>query len=193
MTVERDVLEYLERNPVPQSPHFIRNIFTIMITLKKGFIAAAAIAALGTGAMGISPALASEGQNPHALGMEGLVQALADAFNVSTDEVKAVLEAHHEEMQTNREEHQAERLAQAVTDGKLTQEQADAINEHREEMEALLESLEGATPEERKEALHAQREENRIWARENNIPPEFLVHEGPRNENQKPNHGPRHE
>lgn len=164
-----------------------------MITMKKGFIAAATVATLGTGAVGISPAFASESQNPHQLGMESLVQALADAFDVSTEEVQEVLEAHREEMQTNREEHQAERLAQAVIDGKLTQEQADAISEHREEMEALLKSLEGATPEERREALDAQREENRIWARENNIPSEFIIHEGPRNENHKPNRGPRHE
>lgn len=164
-----------------------------MITIKKGFIAAAAVAALGTGTMGISPAFASENQNAHTLGMEGLVQALADAFNVSTNEVREVLEAHREKMQTNREEHQAERLTQAVIDGKLTQEQANAISEHREEMKTLLESLENATPEERKEALNAQRKENRAWARENNIPREFLIHEGRNEQNNRPNHGPRPE
>lgn len=192
-TVERDVLEYLERNPAPQSPHFIHNTSLCMTNVKKGFIAAAAIAALGTGTMGISQAFASEGYGSRTFGMESLTQALANAFNVSTEEVQEVLEAHREEMQANREEYQEERLAQAVIDGKLTQEQADAMSEHHEEMKALLDSLKDATPEERREALSEQREENKIWAQENNIPSEFLMNEGRHNENHKKNHGPRHD
>lgn len=144
-------------------------------------VAAAAIATLGTGSLGVMSAFAAENQNPRIMGMENLVQALADKFGVSTEEVQEVFNEQRAEMQANREEHEAERLAQAVTDGILTQEQADAISAHRDEMQAFMESLEGTTPEERKEALNAQREENKEWAKENNIPAQFLPHERPQN------------
>ncbi len=191
MAAIRGALEYLERSRTTLPPQFIRNIYSML--RKKGMIAAAAIAALGTGGMGITSAYAAENTNPRMARMENLMQALADEFNVTVEEVQAVFEAQRAEMEASREEREAERLAQAVTDGIITQEQADAISAHRDDMEALMESLEDATPEERKEALDAQREANKAWAEENNIPAEFLRHEGPQQGNNRPHHGPRPE
>ncbi len=181
MAVIRGALEYLERSRLHcRRTSFVTFYFTMM-NIKKGMIAAAAIAALGTGSLSVMSAFAAENTSPRMMGMENLVQALADKFGVSTDEVQAVFDEQRAEMKTNREEHEAERLAQAVTDGILTQEQADAISEHRDEMQTFMESLKDATPKERKEALDAQREENKAWAEENDIPEQFLRHEGPRN------------
>ncbi|SCG48478.1 hypothetical protein [Micromonospora coxensis] len=68
-------------------------------------------------------------------------EALAKELGVPTDKVTAALEKLHEQRKADRperpsaEDRQAklkERLAQAVEDGKLTQDQADAITEAAE-------------------------------------------------------------
>ncbi len=146
-------------------------------------IAAATIATFGTGSVGVMSAFAAENTNPHGIGMENLMQALANEFGVSVEEVKAVFVEQRAEMEANREEHQAERLAQAVTDGIITQEQADAISTHRDDMQALMESLKDATPEERKETLKDQKRMNEAWAKTNNIPAQFLPNESAHNGN----------
>ncbi|RBI97582.1 hypothetical protein [Micromonospora provocatoris] len=75
----------------------------------------------------------------HADRQAEFAEALAEELGVSTDKVTAALEKLHEQRQGDRperperpsaEDRQAalkERLDQAVTDGKLTQEQADAV------------------------------------------------------------------
>ncbi|SCG38856.1 hypothetical protein [Micromonospora halophytica] len=68
-------------------------------------------------------------------------EALAKELGVPTDKVTAALEKLHEQRKADRPERPstedrqaklAERLAQAVEDGKLTQEQADAITKAAE-------------------------------------------------------------
>ncbi|MFD4206782.1 hypothetical protein ACFWRG_12425 [Micromonospora tulbaghiae] len=72
----------------------------------------------------------------HADRQAEFAEALAEELGVSTDKVTAALEKLHEQRQGDRperpstEDRQAalkERLDQAVTDGKLTREQADAV------------------------------------------------------------------
>ncbi|WP_409074196.1 hypothetical protein [Micromonospora chalcea] len=80
-----------------------------------------------------------ERRQKHADRQAEFAEALAKELGVSTDKVTAALEKLHEQRQGDRperperpstEDRQAalkERLDQAVTDGKLTQEQADAV------------------------------------------------------------------
>lgn len=160
------------------------------MNMKKGMIAAAAVALLGTGTVGVTNTYAAggaQGQEPSGR-FDELIEALAERFDVSTEEVLEVFNEQREEMLTERLERANERLNEAVANGTLTQEQADAIREHREEMHEFMQSLEGMTPEERREAIKAQREESRAWAAENDIPAEFLPHEAPGHRNP---HGPR--
>jgi len=152
-----------------------------MMTAKKGIVAATVLATIGTGSVGIISAFAAENPNSRATGMENLTQALVDKFGINAEEVRTVFYEQHAEIQADREEHKAERLERAVANDVLTQEQADAISAHRDEMQTLIKSLENATPEERKETLNAQHETNKIWAKENNIPKQFLPHEGHHN------------
>ncbi|WBC07008.1 hypothetical protein [Micromonospora sp. WMMA1947] len=82
---------------------------------------------------------ADDRRQKHADRQAEFAEALAKELGVSTDKVTAALEKLHEQRQGDRperperpstEDRQAalkERLDQAVTDGKLTQEQADAV------------------------------------------------------------------
>jgi glycine/D-amino acid oxidase-like deaminating enzyme len=79
---------------------------------------------------------AEDRQELRAEAQRDLAERLAEELGVDADEVEAALETVRDEMQA---EHQArhleslkERLDQAVTDGELTQEQADAILEAAE-------------------------------------------------------------
>ncbi|MDQ7814686.1 MAG: hypothetical protein RDU25_02715 [Patescibacteria group bacterium] len=108
----------------------------------------------------------------------GLVQAIATKFNLNATEVQQVFdeqrEQHQTEMQAKNEERLNERLKQAVTDGKLTQAQADAITAKHEEMQANMEALKDKTQEERQAAIKTQMESLKQWATDNNIPAGYL-------------------
>jgi hypothetical protein len=149
-----------------------------MTSVKKGMLTAAALILLGTGATGISSAFAAE--HSYGDGAKNIIQALADKFGVSTDEVQSVFDEQRELVRANQTKKAAERLTQAVSDGTLTQAQADAITAHHSEMETFVESLQEMTPEERKDAQDEQREANATWAKEHDIPEDFFrtPHEG---------------
>lgn len=146
--------------------------------MKKSMIAALAVATMGAGAVGVGTTYAASNTSP-ASPFGDLIEAIATRFNLSTEDVQQVFEeqrkAHQEEMQAKG----AERLADAVTNGEITQEQADAITAHREEMQTFHESLKEMSEEDRQAAIETQKEENKTWAEENNIPEQFLMHEGP--------------
>lgn len=65
-------------------------------------------------------------------------------------------------------------LTQAVTDGKLTQAQADLITAKHAEIKTFLDSLQGKTAAERTAALTAQVATWKAWASSNNIPDAFF-------------------
>jgi hypothetical protein len=62
------------------------------------------------------------------------------------------------------------RLAQAVSSGKLTQEQADKLLAKQQEMKSFMESIKDKTPAQKKELIKQHRDEFKKWAEENNIP-----------------------
>lgn len=79
--------------------------------------------------------------------MDNLVAAIASKFNLNVSDVQAVFDEQKVLMNANREEKQAtmkaemekkvaDEIAQAVTDGKLTQAQADLLVAKRAELEA---------------------------------------------------------
>lgn len=138
---------------------------------KRTLVAGAAIAAVGMAGVG-GVGLASAATNSAADGSTGtsIVDKIATKFDLNKDEVKAVFDedraAHMAEMQ----QHQKERLAQAVTDGKITQEQADYITAAKAEIEALMGN---ASPEDEsdttREQIKTKMDALRTWADDNDI------------------------
>lgn len=120
--------------------------------------------------------------------MSSLVSAIAIKFNLNSADVQAVVDdvmkteqaTHMADMQAN----QATRLAKAVTDGKLTQAQANLITTKLSEMKASMEANQTAnqnlTQAERKAKMQAEQASLKEWATANNIPMNFLSQFGGR-------------
>lgn len=152
----------------------------------RKLVAAAVIAGgLGIGAVGVGTTFAA--QATHNGGMSGLVEAIATKFNLNASDVQAVFDEQRTQMEADMAAHAKEELTQAVTDGKLTQAQADAIAAKREELRATKPDFSSTmTDEERRAAMEAQKDSLTQWAKDNNIPMEYLrpagmngMHPGP--------------
>lgn len=63
-----------------------------------------------------------------------LAAAIAHKFNLTQGDVQKVIDEHHAHMDHEHDKRKEERLARAVAEGKLTQEQANAIKAKQREM-----------------------------------------------------------
>lgn len=102
-------------------------------------------------------------------GRESLIQAIAEKFNLNTEEVKTVFDEHQKEMLAERGQYFTVQVNKEVTSGELTQAQADAILAKRTELIEFTKTLEGKAPEEIQEAMKIQMESLKAWAQENDI------------------------
>lgn len=100
-------------------------------------------------------------------------QALADHFNLDIEEVEAFFEEYRAEKKGDFEERAADRLNELVTEGTITQEQADALTSLYEDGEEFRQSLADLSPEERREAVEERMEEVKAWAEEQGLDEEF--------------------
>ena len=153
---------------------------------KKTMIVAAMVAALGAGAVGVGVTHAAPNPSEkRAAFVSEIVSAIAEKFGLSEADVQAVFDeqaaarkeaqkANHEEMIANHNEKFDEMLAQAVTDGELTQSQADSIADQRDELQTYAKSLKDETPEARRDAMKEKLEELKAWAEENGIPMKYV-------------------
>ena len=143
--------------------------------INKNLLAGGAITAIGLASIiGISTTNAAPSSNH-----TSIVEKIAQTFNLNKDDVQSVFDEEHKARMKEHQKEAQERLATAVTEGKITQEQADAITAKREEMKTFMESLKDSTEEQRKEAMKNKTEELKTWAQDNNIPIEYLRPEGP--------------
>lgn len=144
------------------------------MALKKSLMIAGAVASIGMagGAAGISAVSAESGDSGHPL-----VDKIAQRFNLDKNEVAKVFEEGHAEMKAKHTADMEERLSQAVTDGKLTEDQKSKILAKLEELKASRpspEDMKDKTPEEHKALMEQKHAELKTWAQENNIPEEYM-------------------
>jgi len=141
---------------------------------KRTMIASAAVAAVsiaGISGVGMASAATSDDSSTGT----SIVDKIATKFNLNKDEVKAVFDANRTEHQAEMQAKMAERLAQAVTDGKLTQEQADHITAELKDIQNLMgtASPEDVSDEER-EAIKAKMDALHTWAEDNDIDLKYI-------------------
>lgn len=149
-------------------------------TMKKQLAIAGLVAGITTAGIataGIASAATDTSSNStHP--MSSLVDAIASKFNLDKSEVQAVFDEQKTKMETEREAKVKEEVAQLVTDGKLTQAQADAINAKRAELqkerEANRDAATSKTRQEMKTEMDAKRTELKQWAKDNGISTEYL-------------------
>lgn len=107
---------------------------------------------------------------------DNLIAKIASKFNLKQEDVEAVFEEHHEEQRAIMKERFAERLDQAVTDGKITSVQRDLILNKQKEMEVKMEEIRDLEDETAKrEAMQKLHTDLQQWAKDNNLQGKWLM------------------
>lgn len=141
--------------------------------LKQSMLTGATIATLGIA--GLTGAGLASADSTTSGGQGTLIDTLVSKFNLDKSEVEAVFTAdrqeHHAQMETER----AAQLAQAVTDGKLTQAQADYITAAHKEIADLMGSGEpGQESDATRTSIRDKMDALRTWATENNVAEQYV-------------------
>lgn len=105
--------------------------------------------------------------------MQSLMDKLVSKFNLNQTDVESVFSEVRDEKHEYMESRMADRLTQAVEDGKLTEDQKQLIIQKHEELEASRPDW-SADREAMRETMQAHHEELQQWAQDNDIPLEFL-------------------
>lgn len=145
--------------------------------MKKSKINKIALGALVLGLM-VSSMGVAEASRPGAFGdnnpMQDLVAKISEKFNLNPNEVQQVFDEQRDAMKAKHKEQEVARLTKAVSEGKLTQAQADLIVAKRAELQNLRISFEGKSKDEIVVLMQSQKVELEKWIAENNIPKEFM-------------------
>jgi hypothetical protein len=108
-----------------------------------------------------------------------IIDKLVQRFGLNVDEVKAVFDTERTERQVENKTRFEEHLAQAVTDGKLTEAQKQLVLQKHEEMQsqrqAEIDSMRDLTPEQRREKMKERQAEMKAWAEQNNIDVDLIM------------------
>jgi hypothetical protein len=145
-----------------------------MTKSKKVLITTVAIIGLTVAGTGIFYSVsAAEGTHP----FDGLAKAIADKFNLNASDVQQVVDEQMAKIDTERQAKEqqefTDRINKAVSEGKLTQEQADKIFAKKAELEAQKTDPSGKTKEEMASAMKTQMDSLKQWMTDNNIPQEY--------------------
>lgn len=147
--------------------------------MKKHLVIAATAATIGLTGLGVGVAHAatttsSTSTNP----MSSLVDAVATKFNLNKADVQQVFDEQKSKMNAEREQTIKNEVAKLVTDGKITQAQADLINAKRAEMQKQHDtnkaSMQSMTDTERKAAMDKEKSDLEAWAKQNNIDSQYV-------------------
>jgi hypothetical protein len=126
------------------------------------------------GAAAVHAANTTTGDAP----MGNLVSAIASKFNLNQADVQQVFDEQHTQMQAHHQQQFVDRISQAITAGKITQEQADKIIAKQKELQALHELVQtdiaNMTMEQQRALMQEHKEQLMQWAKDNNIPTQYL-------------------
>ncbi|CAN5434173.1 hypothetical protein BH10PAT3_BH10PAT3_1820 [soil metagenome] len=146
--------------------------------MKKKLMMAATVATIslsGLGAVGLASA-ATNSSSSSSTG-SSLVDKLVAKFGLKKADVQAVFDQEHTEREAQRLTEVQARLKTAVSNGKLTQAQSDAVIAKYKEIQATRQAnhatMDTKTDAERKVAIDAERNEFDKWVTDNNIPTEY--------------------
>lgn len=121
-----------------------------MQAMKKAMIVGAGLVTIGAGSMGVASAATADTSSSSDT---SLVQKIATKFGLKTSDVQAVFDQDRESHMAEMKEKRATALKQAVTNGKLTQAQADHITAAWDEIDKLHDAAGG--PGKETDAQHA--------------------------------------
>jgi hypothetical protein len=109
---------------------------------------------------------------------DDLISKIADKFHLKKDDVKAVFDEDKAAREAERDKAVEAKLTQDETDGKITAAQKSAILAKRAEIKAERQAKKddssNQTREQRRKEMQAKRTELETWAKENNIPDQYV-------------------
>lgn len=139
-----------------------------MQAMKKAMIVGAGIVTIGAGSLGVASAATADTSSSTS-GDTSLVQKIATKFGLKTSDVQAVFDEDRAAHMAEMKEKRAAALKQAVSDGKLTQAQADYITKAWADMEASR-STDGTKPTDaEREAMKTKMDALKTWLDDQNI------------------------
>lgn len=145
------------------------------MNVKKPLLVAgiASTVALG-GVAGSGIVSAATPGNGSPSGQSNLVDAIASKFNLNKSDVQAVFDQNRQNREAERQQKFEARLDRAVKDGKITSAQKDQILAKQAELKSYMESIKDKSPKERHQLMKTKLDELKAWAKENNIPLQYL-------------------
>jgi hypothetical protein len=112
-------------------------------------------------------------------GSQTLAQKIALKFGLNQSDVQAVFDQNRADHQATMQQRFEDRLTQAVSDGKLTDDQKTEILDKMKELESQRQSdwsqLKDMTPGQRRTAMESKRTDLENWAKDNGIDPQYLM------------------
>lgn len=141
---------------------------------KKPLMVAAAVGTVGLASLGAVVSAQTAGTTPQS----SLIDKIAQKFNLKKEDVKAVFDQDHAEREATMQKNVEDELTQAVKDKKITEEQKQKILAKRKELQAQRaadrDNFKDKTEAERHAAMEQKRTELEQWAKDNNIPTDYL-------------------
>lgn len=132
-------------------------------------MAAAIIAVVGASIIGASTVSAQDTDTNKV----SMVKQLAQKLGIEESKIQTAMDSIHADRQAEMQKQMEARLIQAVTDGKITEQQKQLIlKKHQEiqaEREANRETIKNLTPEQRRAEMQEHKSEMEAWAKENGI------------------------
>ncbi|GIW63635.1 MAG: hypothetical protein KatS3mg091_437 [Patescibacteria group bacterium] len=105
-----------------------------------------------------------------------LIDRLAQRFKLNRQEVQQVFDEYRQEKLAKKQKHFQTYLDQAVTDGKITEEQKQKILEKNQEMQQQIQELKNLDWQTKKERMSQIKQDYQNWLKENNIPLDVFPH-----------------
>lgn len=140
------------------------------MNVKRSLLVSAAAATVALGGAGTLGLVSADTNTTTPSGQSSLVDQIASKFNLNKADVQAVFDQNRAEHEAARQAQQKEQLAQAVSDGKLTQAQADHISQVMGEIQALR----GTTApkdlsKDTRDQIKTKLDDLHTWAKQQNI------------------------
>lgn len=149
---------------------------------KQTILTVAAVSVLSGSLVVATNAFAQTSANGQS-GVPSLVQEIADKFHLNTSDVQSVFTQHRQEMMAKQESNYENYLKNLVSTGKITDAQEQLIlNKHKElisQMQSILKNFKSMTPAQRRAQMQATTQDLQNWAKQNNIPLQYLRPFGP--------------
>lgn len=150
--------------------------------ISKKIILPVAALVIITGALAAAPyTYAQQPGTQHVNFFQGLIDAIAQKFGLSTDQVKSVLTDYQQQQKQNKErnwqQHQEDRLNQLVKDGKITDTQKKAILDELAVLKSKYnqDNFKNMTPDRKKQQFQAMQDEIKSWANTQGIDPSYVM------------------